>query len=57
LLTSKSLGLEFCDIDLLFTPEGYSVCEVNENAGFRTISKVSDIDIVEEFFKYIIVGN
>lgn len=50
---AKALNLEFCGIDLLFTNNGFTVCEVNGNAGFRTISKVSDVDIAEELFIYV----
>ncbi len=52
LRSSKALGLEFSGVDLLYTADGYTVCEVNGNAGFRSL-KNSKIDIVEEFFKYI----
>ncbi|RYL94194.1 RimK family alpha-L-glutamate ligase [Sporolactobacillus sp. THM19-2] len=51
--TAKVLNLEFCGIDLLFTEDGLTVCEVNGNAGFRTISKVSDVDIPRELFNYV----
>lgn len=50
---SKCLGLEFSGIDLLFDKKGFSVCEVNANAGFRTLSAVSDIDIPALLFDYI----
>ena len=50
---AKAAGLDFCGIDLLFTRDSYTVCEVNGNAGFRTITSVSDIDIPLELFKWI----
>lgn len=50
---AASLGLEFSGIDLLFDKKGFSVCEVNANAGFRTLSAVSDIDIPSILFNYI----
>ncbi|MCO7127543.1 RimK family alpha-L-glutamate ligase [Sporolactobacillus shoreicorticis] len=50
---AEALNLEFCGIDLLFGNNGFTVCEVNGNAGFRTISKVSDVDIAEELFTYV----
>lgn len=53
LKAAKAIGLEFCGIDLLFTENSYTVCEVNGNAGFRTISQVSDIDIPMELFKWV----
>lgn len=52
LSAAKSLSLDFCGIDLLFMEDSFTVCEVNGNAGFRTISKVSDIDIPMELFKW-----
>ena len=53
LSAAKAIGLEFCGIDLLFTKDSFTVCEVNGNAGFRTITMVSDIDIPMELFKWI----
>lgn len=53
LKAAKALGIDFCGIDLLITEDSYTVCEVNGNAGFRTITQVSDIDIPNELFKYI----
>ena len=53
LSAAKAIGLEFCGIDLLFTKDSFTVCEVNGNAGFRTITMVSDIDIPIELFKWI----
>lgn len=53
LSASKAIGLDFCGIDLLFTEDSFTVCEVNGNAGFRTITQVSDIDIPMELFKWI----
>ena len=50
---AKAVGLDFCGIDLLITKDSYTVCEVNGNAGFRTITQVSDIDIPMELFKWV----
>lgn len=50
----KSLGLEFAGIDLLFTENGnLSVCEINGNAGFRSIASISDSNIPYKLFEYI----
>ncbi|WP_105617643.1 ATP-grasp domain-containing protein [Vallitalea okinawensis] len=49
----KVLGLEIAGIDLLITKDGYMVCEVNGNAGFRTISMVSEISMPEAIFEYV----
>ncbi len=53
---SKALGLEFAGVDLLVSDRGLLVCEVNGNAGFRSITKVSDIDMVDLLFRYIVKG-
>ncbi len=50
---AKAISLDFCGIDLLFTENSYTVCEVNGNAGFRTITEVSEIDIPMELFKWV----
>lgn len=50
----KSLGLEFAGIDLLFTEDGsLSVCEINGNAGFRSIASISESNIPYKLFEYI----
>lgn len=53
--SSLSLGLEFSGVDILYTKEGtYTVCEVNGNAGFRTLWLTDrDINILDVLFKYI----
>lgn len=48
-----AVGLDFAGVDILFSSAGYTVCEVNGNAGFRTISAVSDINVPAELFRYI----
>lgn len=54
LRAAKALGLEFCGIDLLFMPDdSYTVCEVNGNAGFRTINQVSDLDVPMELYRWV----
>ena len=48
---SNACGLFFSGVDLLFAPDGnFTVCEVNGNAGFRTLSEVSDFNILNTFF-------
>ena len=53
LRSTQALGLEFAGVDILFDEVGYTVCEVNGNAGFRTISCVSDENIPYQLFDYI----
>ena len=40
---SNMLGLDFCGIDLLFSPDGLLVCEVNANALFAAMNEVCGI--------------
>ena len=41
---SNTLGLDFCGIDLLITPNGPMVCEVNANALFSALNDVCGIE-------------
>ena len=51
---SNAVGLKFSGVDLLFCGDSYTVCEVNGNAGFRTISAASDVNIPRRLFQYIV---
>lgn len=48
---ARATGLFFAGVDLLFTETGFTVCEVNGNAGFRTLSATGGPDILKFFFK------
>ncbi len=50
---AEAVGLEFCGIDLLFGTKGPLVCEVNGNAGFRTLWNTSHVDVAEKLFEYV----
>ena len=51
---ANAVGLDFAGVDLLFTADGgYTVCEVNGNAGFRTLSATGGPDIVKLYMEYI----
>lgn len=50
-----SLGLDYAGIDILDGADGEPiVCEVNSNAYFNAISKVTGIDVAKEYADYVI---
>ncbi len=54
----RALGLEFAGVDLLFCQGDYTVCEVNGNAGFRSLCSIEGLDpenrnIPAGLFEYI----
>lgn len=51
--STKILGLDFSGVDILFTPTGYTVCEVNGVPGFRTIGLTSKFNIPQAMMKHI----
>lgn len=50
---ARATGLFFAGVDLLFDGDGFTVCEVNGNAGFRSLSAVGGPDLPDLFFKKI----
>lgn len=51
---ARRLCLDYCGIDLLFGKEGYLVCEVNSNAFFGTIERVTGINIAALYARHIV---
>jgi glutathione synthase/RimK-type ligase-like ATP-grasp enzyme len=51
--TAKILGLDIAGIDLLFTENGYAVCEANSNPGFSGFEKYCGIDVADRITDYI----
>ncbi len=51
--TAKILGLDYCGIDVLFGANAYLVCEVNSNAFFGGIEKVTGVNVAEAYAKHI----
>jgi RimK family alpha-L-glutamate ligase len=52
---AKLIGLDFCGVDILFGKEAnqFYLCEVNSNAFFEELEKISGKNIAREYAKYI----
>lgn len=51
--TAKALSLDYCGIDVLTSKNGYKVCEVNSNAFFGGIERVTGVNIAKIYAEYI----
>ena len=51
--TAKVLNLDIAGIDLLFSDNGYVVCEANSNPGFSGFEKYCGIDVADRITEYI----
>jgi len=51
--TAKVLNLDIAGIDLLFTEDGFVVCEANSNPGFSGFEKYCNIDVADKLTEYI----
>lgn len=53
--TAKILGLDYCGVDLLYGDDDSPyVCEVNSNAFFKGVEKVTGENVAEKYAQYII---
>ena len=52
---AKALHLDYCGIDLLKGADGGIVCEVNSNAFFEGLERVTGVNIAAEYAKHIYV--
>lgn len=52
-LAAKVLGLEFAGVDIMESAAGPLVCEVNGNAGFRSVSALGTANIPACLFDYL----
>ena len=50
---SEVLGLDYCGVDLLFGEEGMLVCEVNSNAFFGGIERVTGVNVGRLYAEHI----
>ncbi len=51
---AKALRLDYCGVDLLETKQGPVLCEVNSNAFFEGLEKVTGINVAEKYAEYIL---
>jgi len=50
--TAKVLDLDIAGVDLLFSTDGYKICEANSSPGFKGFEQALDINIPEKVFSY-----
>ena len=51
---ARVLELDYCGIDVLFEKNGYSICEVNSNAFFGGIEKVTGANVARRYAEHIL---
>ena len=51
---AEKIGLDYCGVDLLFGKAGYLVCEVNSNAFFGTLEKVTGVNVAATYAEHIL---
>lgn len=51
--SSKALDLDIAGVDLLFSGDGYKICEVNSNPGFEGMEKYTKKNVAEEIVQFI----
>ena len=51
--SSKALNLDIAGVDLLFSGDGYKICEVNSNPGFEGMENFTKKNIAEEIVQFI----
>mgnify|MGYP002564900143 FL=1 len=51
---ARTLGLDYCGVDLLFGDSGALVCEVNSNAFFRTFESATGINVAAAYARYTV---
>jgi len=50
---SRLLNLDVAGVDLLFTKDGYSICEVNSAPGFKGMDEYCKTNIAEQIVTYV----
>jgi len=51
--SAKALDLDIAGVDLLFSGDGYKICEVNSNPGFEGMEQYTKKNIAEEIVQFI----
>lgn len=51
---AETLGLDYCGIDFLYGEKGLQVCEVNSNAFFGEMERVSGINVARQYAAHIV---
>ena len=51
--SAKALDLDIAGVDLLFSGEGYKICEVNSNPGFEGMEQYTKKNIADEIVQFI----
>jgi gamma-F420-2:alpha-L-glutamate ligase len=49
--TAKALNIQVAGIDLLFTDDGYTICEANTFPGFKGLEKATGVNVPKAIFK------
>jgi gamma-F420-2:alpha-L-glutamate ligase len=51
--TARILGLNIAGVDLLFSNDGFVVCEANSNPGFSGFEKYCNVDVADQITEYV----
>ena len=52
--TARLFNLDIAGIDLLFTKQGFTICEANSSPGFKGMEKAAKTDIASQIMDYVI---
>lgn len=52
--TARTLNIQIAGIDLLFTEDGYTICEANTFPGFKGLESACNVNVPEEIFNAMI---
>lgn len=51
---ARTIGLDYCGVDLLLSKDGPLVCEVNSNAFFGTFERVTNVNVAKIYAEHIV---